>query len=125
MNSQDRNAEVITHEGMGASRVLFTPKGHGDTDQHAAAMIKAGERVQTLDATTTFVSVNTGHGNAASQDGTIRAAVSTSGMPRSGTSIDEDSLIEIEGIPVKIRDAIGMGLVSRNANGSFSLVGKA
>lgn len=120
-SSSNMNVTAETMMG-GSTRVQFSKGQSGNTDNHAAAMLK--RNVSTLDARDTFVSVATSHGNAANASGTITSAVTKSGMMRSGIAISEGDLINVQGIPMTIKDAVGMGIAVRNANGTFSL-GKA
>lgn len=117
-NHDNLNATHETLDG-GVTRVSISRPVAGNTDDHAQRMVNMNVRTQ--DSRDTRMSVTTGIGEAASSSGVITNAISTQGMPRAGSAITEDSLINIEGIPVRIGDAIKMGLASKNANGTFSL----
>lgn len=120
------NLNVSAESLMGGSTRVQFSRSNGDVSaqsSHNARMAEASERVSLLDAKTTRMSVTTGIGEAASSSGVITNAISTQGMPRAGSAITEESVIQIEGMPIKIGDAIKYGLAVRNANGTFSLVG--
>lgn len=52
---------------------------------------------------------------------TIQRAVSETGSPRTGSDIDENSVVSITGIPMKIKDAMRAGLIERTQDGGFEV----
>ena len=128
MNSNTSNVTVNEQASGGLTRVSFSrgAEADGATAGHQARMLEASSRVQTLDAKTTYTAATTRNdASAVSSSGRITNAQSQAGMPRAGSQIDEDSIITVDGVQLRIADAIRAGIVFPNQDGSFSLRGKA
>lgn len=125
--NHERNADVITHEATGTSRVSFSPKPANGGDDHVQQVLAASARVQLRDHSNgaSYVSVTTGtDANAVDRSGRITHAATQAGFSRSGADITENDLVMIDGVQLQLRGAIAAGIITRNADGSFSLVGK-
>ncbi|MCO5107789.1 MAG: hypothetical protein M9907_11975 [Burkholderiaceae bacterium] len=127
MSTNDNTNDFLSTATLdgGVTRVTLSRPSQGDSTDHAAAMAKAGERVTIKQGgAASHLSVTVGGDIEHAAGERITGAMSKHGMPRSGSSITEDSLIHIEGMPVTIKDALGLGLVQRDADG-FRMAGGA
>lgn len=90
-------------------------------------MVKASERVQLRQGgSASHAAATTAAGTEGiSESGLIVAARTQQGMPRSGARITDADIIDLGGVQVRIREAIAVGAVVRNPDGSFSLAGSA
>lgn len=109
----------------GGVRVSLFRENAGDTAEHTERMVAASERVQLRHGgANSHIAVTTAaDGNGIAANGQIVAARSQQGMPRSGARITDQDLVDLGGVQVRIREAIAVGAVVRNADGSFSLAG--
>lgn len=128
-NSNTSNKPTAQFEPLmgGGVRVNLFHASAGDSTQHAEQMVKASERVQLRQGgANSHIAVTTAAAaEGISASGQIVAARSQQGMPRSGARITDHDLIDLGGVQVRIREAIAVGAVVRNPDGSFSLAGGA
>lgn len=124
-NSNEKTAQFEHLMGGGVRVNLFHASGGGDSENHAEAMIKASDRVQLRQggAASYVYATSAAAVEGISEGGQILAARSQQGMPRSGARITDEDLIDLGGVQARIRDAIAVGAVVRNPDGSFSLAG--
>jgi len=125
-NSNRSNQPTATFDHLmgGGVRVNLFHANAGDSEHHAERMAKASERVQTRQGgAASHMAVTTASAEGIAENGQIVAARSQQGMPRSGARISDEDLIDLGGVQVRIREAIAVGAVVRNPDGSFSLAG--
>lgn len=125
-NSNRSNQPTATFDPLmgGGVRVSLFRAPAGDTADHTEKMVAASERVQLRQGgANSHIAVTTASAEGIAANGQIVAARSQQGMPRSGARITDQDLIDLGGVQVRIREAIAVGAVVRNADGSFSLAG--
>ncbi len=127
-NEHSSNDHTVQFDPLmgGGVRVNFFPKQEGDSQDHAERMVKASERVQIREGGANSHMAVTVSGEAEfAGNGTILRATSESGMPMQGSRITEDSFVRLLDVPVRIKDAVSMGLVVKDPSGSFRVVSAA
>lgn len=128
MSTNQDNFLATAEAHGGVTRVSFARANSdhdGSHEGHAERMAQVSERVQLLDAKTTYASVNVSGGAEFADNGTILQATSEYGTPMQGGRITEDSFVRLLDVPIRIKDAVSMGLIVKEANGSFRIISAA